>query len=68
MHFLLPMDDTQLRSELSAFIGSFGWAVSCCRGDRTEAEDLLQSVYLKVLEGPPPFPRALHHSRPGFSQ
>lgn len=30
---------------------AFGWAIACCRGDRTEAADLLQSVYLLVLEG-----------------
>jgi RNA polymerase sigma factor (sigma-70 family) len=30
---------------------SFGWALACCRGRRDEAEDVLQSVYLKVLSG-----------------
>ena len=30
---------------------SFGWAMACCRRDRTEAEEVLQIVYLKVLEG-----------------
>lgn len=30
---------------------SFGWAMSCCGRDRAEAEDVLQIVYLKVLEG-----------------
>ena len=30
---------------------SFGWALGCCRRDRAEAEDVLQIVYLKVLDG-----------------
>jgi len=30
---------------------SFGWALGCCRRDSIEAEDVLQIVYLKVLEG-----------------
>jgi RNA polymerase sigma-70 factor (ECF subfamily) len=30
---------------------SFGWALSCCRDGRHEAEDVLHTVYLKVLEG-----------------
>ena len=28
---------------------SYRWALTCCRGDREEAEDVLQSVYLDVL-------------------
>jgi RNA polymerase sigma-70 factor (ECF subfamily) len=28
-----------------------GWALSCCRWDRAEAEDVLHDSYLKVLEG-----------------
>ena len=30
---------------------SFGWALRCCVGCQEEAEDVLQTVYLKVLEG-----------------
>ena len=30
---------------------AFAWAVSCCQGDRAEAEDVLQTSYLKVLDG-----------------
>ena len=30
---------------------AFGWALSCCDWDRTLAEDVLQSSYLKVLDG-----------------
>jgi len=30
---------------------SFGWAMSCCGWNRSDAEDVLQSVYVKILEG-----------------
>jgi RNA polymerase sigma factor (sigma-70 family) len=30
---------------------SFGWALSCCGGDRPRAEDVLQSAYVRVLSG-----------------
>lgn len=30
---------------------SYGWALGCCAHNRTEAEAVLQAVYLKVLEG-----------------
>lgn len=30
---------------------SFGWALACCDRDRTMAEDVLQSAYVKVLDG-----------------
>jgi RNA polymerase sigma-70 factor (ECF subfamily) len=30
---------------------SFGWALWCCRHRREEAEEVLQTTYLKILEG-----------------
>jgi RNA polymerase sigma-70 factor (ECF subfamily) len=30
---------------------SWGWALLCCQGDREEAEDVLHSVYVGLLEG-----------------
>jgi len=30
---------------------AFAWALSCCRWNRAEAEDVLQMSYLKVLDG-----------------
>ena len=30
---------------------SFGWALHCCGRDETEAEDVLQTAYLKVVSG-----------------
>lgn len=30
---------------------SFGWAMACCGWNRTEAEETLQSAYLKALDG-----------------
>jgi Sigma-70 region 2 len=30
---------------------SFGWALTCCRWVATEAEEVLQETYLKVLDG-----------------
>ena len=30
---------------------SFGWAMACCRWDRDEAMEVLQTSYLKVLDG-----------------
>ncbi len=30
---------------------SYAWAVACCRGDHQEAEEVLQTAYLKVLDG-----------------
>ncbi len=30
---------------------SFAWSLICCQGNRAEAEDVLQTTYLKVLDG-----------------
>ena len=40
---------------------AFAWAMACCGRDRAEAEDVLQTSYLKVLEG-----RAVFASRSSF--
>ncbi len=46
------IDISELQAELEKLHGaSFGWALSCCRCDRAEAEEVLQTVYLKILEG-----------------
>jgi RNA polymerase sigma factor (sigma-70 family) len=46
------MDIAELKAELETLhSASFGWALSCCRRDRAEAEEVLQTVYLKILEG-----------------
>jgi len=46
------MDIAELKAELETLhSASFGWALNCCRRDRAEAEEVLQMVYLKILEG-----------------
>ena len=46
------IDISELQAELEKLhVASFGWALSCCRRDRAEAEEVLQTVYLKILEG-----------------
>src|SRR2546421_4350368 len=47
-----PMEIADFKAELERLhSASFGWALSCCRRDATEAEEVLQTVYLKILEG-----------------
>ena len=46
------MDISELKAELEKLHNaSFGWALSCCRHDHALAEEVLQSVYLKILQG-----------------
>ncbi|MEP6818545.1 MAG: sigma-70 family RNA polymerase sigma factor [bacterium] len=46
------MNISELKAELEKLhSSSFGWALSCCRRDGGEAEEVLQTVYLKILEG-----------------
>lgn len=46
------MEKEDLRAKLAeTHASSFGWALACCRSDANEAEEVLQIVYLKVLEG-----------------
>lgn len=46
------VDGVELRSELEKHHReSYGWALSCCRRDHNEAENVLQAAYLKVLDG-----------------
>lgn len=55
------MDDSELRDALiTLHSASFAWALVCCR-DRNSAEEVLQSVYAKILDG-----RAPHDGRASF--
>ncbi len=46
------MDEAALRHQLAEqHRASFGWALHCCARDHTQAEDVLQTVYLKILQG-----------------
>ena len=46
------MDISELKTELEALHhASFGWALNCCRHNGVEAEEVLQTVYLKILQG-----------------
>ncbi len=46
------MDETRLQHDLEQHHPmSYGWALRCCMSDPSEAEDVLQTVYLKILEG-----------------
>jgi RNA polymerase sigma-70 factor (ECF subfamily) len=42
----------ELKPQLAALHpASFAWALACCRDDPAEAEDVLQTVYEKILDG-----------------
>lgn len=46
------MQPPDLERELDhVHTAAFGWALVCCAGDRAEAEDVLQTSYLKILDG-----------------
>src|SRR2546430_12857413 len=46
------MNSSELRSRLEGSQReSYGWALCCCSRDSAEAENVLQAVYLKILEG-----------------
>ena len=56
------MDDIELRLQLErVHADCFGWAMSCCGRDRDDAEEVLQTVYLSVLDG-----RARYDARSSF--
>jgi RNA polymerase sigma factor (sigma-70 family) len=56
------MDDVELKRELErAHADCVGWAMACCRRDRDDAEEVLQTVYLTVLDG-----RARYDGRSSF--
>ncbi len=46
------MQQAELGRELASFhAASFGWALACCNRDGSQAADVLQQAYWKVLEG-----------------
>ena len=45
-------DQETLRAQLEAHHGEgWSWALACCRGDSTRAEDALQASCMKILDG-----------------
>lgn len=56
------MNDRELHDELERnHPAGYGWAMTCCSHDAMEAEDVLQTVYMKVLDG-----RARYDGRAAF--
>src|SRR3954469_2292707 len=51
------LDEALARHHQSAF----GWALACCQWDRSAAEDVLQTSYLKIVDG-----RARYSNRAEF--
>jgi RNA polymerase sigma-70 factor, ECF subfamily len=45
------MQGAELEREVEQLhAASYGWALACCRRDRDDAEEVLQDVYVKILE------------------
>jgi RNA polymerase sigma factor (sigma-70 family) len=56
------MDDVELRRQLErVHADCFGWAMACCGRDPDDAGEVLQTVYLTVLDG-----RARYDGRSSF--
>jgi RNA polymerase sigma-70 factor (ECF subfamily) len=56
------MDESEMRMQLEQHhASSYGWALSCCSHAPHQAEDVLQAVYLKILQG-----RARFNGRAAF--
>ncbi|HWX20267.1 MAG TPA: RNA polymerase sigma factor [Candidatus Binatia bacterium] len=56
------MDEAELRAQLEQHhAASYGWALSCCAGTPELSEDVLQTAYLKILQG-----RARYNGRATF--
>ena len=48
----MEMEIDALQQSLEALHScSFGWALTCCSGERDEAQEVLQITYLKILDG-----------------
>lgn len=46
------MEISELKEELEKLHqASFGWALNCCRQNHADAEEVLQTVYLKIFQG-----------------
>jgi RNA polymerase sigma-70 factor (ECF subfamily) len=57
-----PITAPDLRAALERHHADcLGWAMACCGFDRSEASDVLQDTYLKVLDG-----RAVFHGNSSF--
>jgi len=56
------MDESELRAQLEQHhAASYGWALSCCSHNAAEAEDVLHTAYVNVLDG-----RARYGGRAAF--